>query len=57
MCLSVLPACMCSMHVPGACRGQKRGSDPLDLELELGMVIICHMGAWDQNQYKSIKYS
>lgn len=24
---------MCSTHMVGACRGQKRGSDPLELEL------------------------
>lgn len=31
------------MYVPGACEGQKRGSDPLELDLQ--MVVSHPMGA------------
>lgn len=34
---------MCAMCVPGACRGQKRVSDPLELELQ--MVVSHNAGA------------
>lgn len=38
-------ACMyvCATHVCSACRGQKRESDPLDLEFQ--MVVTDHVGA------------
>jgi hypothetical protein len=45
--MSVLPTCLCVHRVRvfllGACRGQKRASDPLELELE--MVVRCQAGA------------
>lgn len=36
------------MHMPGAQGGQKMMSDPL--ELELLMVVSCHVGAGNQTQ-------
>lgn len=32
-----LHACLCTMCVPGAARGQKKVSEPLQLELEVAM--------------------
>lgn len=31
------------MYVSGACRGQKKASDPVELELQ--MVMSCHVGS------------
>lgn len=28
--------CLCTIYMPGACRGQRRASDPLQLELHFG---------------------
>jgi hypothetical protein len=46
MCLGILPArvvWLCTIHVPGACGGQKRA---LDLpELQLQMVVSLRVGA------------
>jgi hypothetical protein len=39
--VSVLCVCM-----PGACGGQKRASDPLELELQ--MVVNCHVSSGNQ---------
>ena len=38
-----LHVCLCIMCVPGACRGQKRASDPVELELQI--VVRCHVDA------------
>ena len=45
MCMGVLPACMTMycVGVPGAHRGQKRASDPLELELQ--MVVSHQVGS------------
>lgn len=40
--------CLCTMHVPGDCRGQDGMSEPLELELQ--MVMHCHVGAGNQTQ-------
>ena len=45
-CMSVHCVCVPGMCVPGAHRGQKRASDPL--ELELWMVISNDVGAGNQ---------
>jgi hypothetical protein len=39
---------MCTMCVPGAYRSQKRGSDPMDLELQ--MVLSHHKGTEKKNE-------
>ena len=39
---------MCAVCMLGACRGQKRTSDPL--ELDLGNVVSTHVGAGNQIQ-------
>ena len=41
--MSYLPACMyaCTFCVPGACGGQKRVSDALELELQTGVAMQC----------------
>ena len=44
--LTVLPVCLCSMYLPGACRGQKKVLGPL--ELESRMVVSHHAGAANQ---------
>ena len=41
-----LPTCMYAMCVPGACRGQKKALDLL--ELELRMVVSHHVGAGNE---------
>ena len=48
---------MCTICVPGACGDKKAVSD--SLELQLKMVVICHVGArnWTQILCKSSKYS
>jgi hypothetical protein len=53
--MDVLPACMSVYH--GACRGQNKVSDILELELQ--MVVSHHVGAEAQTQvlYKSNKCS
>ena len=38
-----LAVCPCTMHVPGANRGQKRVSDALELELQV--VVSLYVGA------------
>jgi hypothetical protein len=44
MCVSIQPACVSVCYcMPGACGGQKRVLDALELELE--MVVSCHMGS------------
>jgi hypothetical protein len=37
MCLNVLLTCKCTIFVSGICGGQKRLSDSLRLELEMGV--------------------
>lgn len=46
--LCVWMFCLCTIHVPGACGGQKGISDPLGLELE--MVVGCHVGTGNQTK-------
>lgn len=42
-CISVLLCvCMCTICMPDACRGQRRASDSLGLELQ--KIMSCHMG-------------
>ena len=36
MCMSHLPACMCTMYMPGACGSEKYWIDSLALELCMG---------------------
>lgn len=43
MCISILTACMNTQCMPRACRGQKKAVDLV--ELELWMVVSCHVGA------------
>lgn len=38
-----LCACLCTTFMSGASRGQKRTSDPLELELQIP--VNCHVGA------------
>jgi hypothetical protein len=42
ICMSILPAYMCTMYVPSAQESQNGLLDPL--ELEYGQVISCHVG-------------
>ena len=43
--------CMCATCMSGACRGQKRASDPLEVDLQAA---VCHhVGAEKQNQLLS----
>ena len=40
MCMSVfacMHACMCTVHILGAYRGQKRVLDPLEMELQMAV--------------------
>lgn len=41
-----LSVCLCAMCVPGTHGGQKRTSDPLELELD--MVVSCHASTRNQ---------
>lgn len=43
-----LPVYVCNVCVHGTRGGQKRALDPLELELQ--MVIICHVGAGNQTR-------
>lgn len=44
MCMTVwLPACKCTMCLPGSCGGQEVVSDLMELELEMSE--RCHVGA------------
>lgn len=57
MCMSDLLSCISVFHMPGTCEGQKRVSVVLDLELQ--MVISCHLGAgnWTWVHCKNSKCS
>lgn len=46
-----LHVCVCSMYMPGALGSQKRLSE--SLELELSMVVSCHMGVKNQTGHSS----
>lgn len=46
--MDVLPVCDCALHVYSFSGGQKRASGPLDLEL--GIVVSCHVGTGNQTQ-------
>lgn len=39
--------CLCTTCVSGACRGQKRKSE--SLEVELKTLVSCHMGVWESD--------
>lgn len=55
--ICILPACMSVQHMCTAsvCRGQKRASDPLDLEWQVG---ICQVGAGNGTQvFSKIHFS
>jgi hypothetical protein len=39
--------CLCTICMPGACVGQKKELDLLELHLE--MAVSHHVGAWEQN--------
>ena len=41
MCMDVVPSCMCTMCVPGVLRGQKKASDPPELEP------VSHRECWE----------
>ena len=44
MCMMLsLHVCLCIMHMLGSCGGQKKISDPLELESQT--VVSCHVGA------------
>jgi hypothetical protein len=47
VCIGVLFACMSIMYMLHACRGHKRASDPLELELK--MVVSYHVSDGNQN--------
>ena len=49
--------CLCATYMPGACRGQKKASDPMQLKLQTA--VSCHTGAGSRTQAlcKSSKYS
>lgn len=57
--MGVLPAygSLCSMYLPGNHRGQKRASQPLEMELQTDGIL--HVGAGNQSQVlrKSYKFS
>ena len=44
--LCCLHVYLCTVYMPGAFRGQKRASDPLELELT---VVVSHYGCWESN--------
>lgn len=46
MYMGILPACVCSMCMPGVLGGQKGETESLQLELQ--MVVIHHVGARNQ---------
>lgn len=39
-----LAVCVCTTWVPGACRGQKRTSDALELRLQMVITLSCQFG-------------
>jgi hypothetical protein len=45
---------MCTMCLPNACRGQKRESDPLELELE--MVVSHHVSAGPRSSVRALHH-
>lgn len=48
MCMSAVTACIDGHHLHVMPRNQKRGSDPLELELQIP--VSCQKGAKDQTQ-------
>jgi hypothetical protein len=55
--IDVLPPCMCTICVPGPSGGQKKASDPLELDSQT--VMSCHVGAGDGTQIlcQTIQYT
>lgn len=49
ICVFCLCACLCTMYMPGAHRSQKKASVPLELEIQ--MVVHCHVGAKNWTQF------
>ena len=52
-----LHVCLCTVYMPGACRGQKRASDPLELELQIVVSSQGEAGNWPWVLCKSNKCS
>lgn len=53
MSMNILLAYVYTMYMPGACRGQKKLSDLLKLELQ--MVVGCHVGAGNHQNPGSLE--